>query len=166
MHASAFNRYLVIRTAENRIEFADINSNTGLVVLIVLGVILIVRVIRIIVHAVQIKLLRLPRLAIFWKSIGIGGDLECFLRDDAGNLMMAVSVARRAGKSGDDDFRTEVTDDPNVIAEDLIVIPLRERVFGRFRKTEFVVRREKLLRAIEAARRHQFFCTNDSKRFK
>src|SRR6266566_3907303 len=138
MHASAFNCYLVIRTSKNRIEFAHIDSNAGLVVLIVLSRILIVRVVRIVriiwivIHAVQVKLLRLPRLAVFRKTIGIGGSPECLLSDEAGHLMVAVAVSRRSRESRDDDFGTKVTDDAHKISEDLIMIPLRVRVIRAF----------------------------------
>src|SRR2546427_8210185 len=137
MHASAFNCYLVIRTSKNRIEFADIDPNAGLVGLIGLSSIWIVRVwiiriIRIVIHAVQVKLLRLPRLAVFGKTIGIGGSPECLLSDEAGHLMMAVPVSRRSRESRDDDFRTKVTDDAHKISEDLIMIPLRVRVIRAF----------------------------------
>src|SRR6058998_419280 len=158
MHASAFNCYLVIRTSENRIEFADIDPNAGLVGLIglsriwIVRVVWIIRIIRIVIHAVQIKLRRLPRLAVFGKTIGIGGCPECLLSDEAGHLMMAVPVSRRSRESIDDDFRTKVTDDAHKISEDLIMIPLRVRVIHAFRKTKLVVRRKKLLRMIQTAR--------------
>src|SRR6266566_4953840 len=135
MHASAFNCYLAIRTSKNRIEFADIDSNAGLVVLIGLSSIWIVRVVWIVgvvIHAVQVKLLRLPRLAVFRKTIGIGGSPECLLSDEAGHLMMAVPVSRRSRESRDDDFGTKVTDDAHKISEDLIMIPLRVRVIRAF----------------------------------
>src|SRR5437867_5414955 len=165
MHASAFNRYLVVRTAKNRIEFADIDSNPGLVVLVIL-IILIVRVIRVVLHAIQIKLFRLPGLSIFRKSIGIVGRLERLLRDEASDLMMSMPISRCSSETRDDDLRTKVTDDTHKIPEDLIVVPLGVCIIGAFRKTEFVVRREKLLRMIQAARGHQFFCSNDSERLK
>src|SRR5437879_11535790 len=111
MHASAFNCYLAIRTSKNRIEFADIDSNAGLVVLIglssiwivrVVWIVRIVRIIWVVIHAVQVKLLRLPRLAVFRKTIGLGGSPECLLSDEAGHLMMAVPVSRRSRESRDE----------------------------------------------------------------
>src|SRR5213593_950420 len=162
MHASAFNRYLVIRTAENRIEFTHIDSNAGLVVL----VILIVLIVRVVVHAVQIKLFHLPGLSVFRKSIGIGGSLERLLRDEAGDLMMSMSVSRCSSETRNDDLRSKVADDPYKISEDLIVVPLGVRIISAFRKTKLVVRREKLLRMIQAMGGHQFFCSNDSQHFK
>src|SRR5207249_2051355 len=141
MHASAFNCYLAIRTSENRIEFADIDPNAGLVGLIglsriwivrVVWIVRIIRIIRIVIHAVQVKLLRLPRLAVFGKTIGIGGSPECLLSDEAGHLMMAVPVSRCSRESRDDDFRTKVTDDAHKISEDLIMIPLRVGVIRAF----------------------------------
>ena len=80
--------------------------------------------------------------------------------------MMPMPVSRCSCKTGDDDFRTIVADDAHKISEDLIVVPFGECVISAFRKTKVVVRREKLLGMIQTARGHQFFCTNDSKRFK
>src|SRR5215813_7690118 len=137
MHASAFDCYLVIRTSKNRIEFADIDPNAWLVVLIVLRSILIVRIVRIVgivriiwvvIRAVQVKLLRLPWLSVLGKTIGIGSSPECLLSDEAGHLMVAVPVSRCSRESRDDDFRAKVTDDAHEISEDLIMIPLRVRV--------------------------------------
>src|SRR5205809_5438449 len=172
MHASAFNCYLVIRTSENRIEFADIDPNAGLVGLIglsriwIVRVVWIIRIIWVVIHAVQVKLLRLPRIAVLGKTIGIGSSPECLLTDEAGHLMVAVPVSRCSRESRDDDFRAKVTDDAHEISEDLIMIPLRVRVIRAFRKTKLVVRRKKLLRMIQTARGHQFFRTNDSECFK
>src|SRR5438093_6234209 len=123
MHASAFNCYLAIRTSENRIEFADIDPNAGLVGRIglsriwIVRVVWIIRIIRIVIHAVQIKLRRLPRLAVFGKTIGIGGCPQCLLSAEAGHLMMALRVSRRSRESRADDFRTKVTGDAQELLE-------------------------------------------------
>ena len=79
--------------------------------------------------------------------------------------MVSVSVFGRARETRDDDFRPEVTNDPHVIAENLIVVPLCECVFGGFRKAEFVVRREELFGVIQTPRGHQFLSPDDAQGF-
>src|SRR6267142_373467 len=119
MHASPLARDFVVGPAEIRIEFADIDRHARLVVLIGLVVLVVLVVpIVLVVAPVQIKFLCLPGFSVFRKTVRIGCNLECFLCDDAGYLMMPVPVSRRASKTGNDDFRTKIANDPYIIAED------------------------------------------------
>src|SRR5215475_13580888 len=79
--------------------------------------------------------------------------------------MMAVTISRRSGKTGNDDFGLEVTNDADKIAEHLVVRPFGKCVFGAFREAELVVGREELLCMIETARSKQLFGTNDPELF-
>src|SRR5207245_7649070 len=104
----------------------------GLSSIWIVRVVWIIRIIWVVIHAVQVKLLRLPRRAVFGKTIGIGGSPKCLLSDEAGHLMMAVPVSRRSRESRDDDFRTKVTDEAHKISECLTMIRLRVRVIRTF----------------------------------
>src|SRR5262249_12508827 len=113
----------------------------------------------------QIKLFRLPRLAVFRKTVGICRYFERFLRNDSRNLMLPVTVARGTCILGNNDFRPEIPNHPYVIPENLVVRPLRECVVSALRKAEFVNRSKELLGMIQAARVVQFFGPDDPQIF-
>src|SRR5205823_1023323 len=125
MHASPFSRDFVVGSAEIRIEFADIDADACLIVLVIPVLIVLIVLFVLIVAPVEIQFLCLPGLSIFGKPVGIGSNLERFLCDDAGHLMVPMAVAWCPRKAGDDDLRTKVSNDPYIIAEDLIVSPFR-----------------------------------------
>ena len=115
---------------------------------------------------IQIKLLGLPGLPIFGIQLRIGRRFESFLSDDPGNLMVAMAVGGSAGESRHDDFRPKLPNHTHKVAENLIVAPLLQSFFGRFRKSEFILRRKELLGSVEPSCRKQFFRTDDPKIFK
>src|SRR5437763_9885894 len=78
---------------------------------------------------------------------------------------MPVAVSQRTGKSGNDDFGPEVTNDPYEVSEHLFMRPFRERVLCAFRKTKLVIRGEKLLGMIEPARSVKLFSADNAKSF-
>ena len=150
MQAAALGCDLVKRSPQNRIELANIKDQAGLIV----------------AHPVQIKFLCLPRLPELRKPVGISRRLECFLCDNARYLMVPVTVARRSGKTGNDDFGFEVTNDPDKISKHQLMGPFGERVIRALRKAKLVIGREKLLRMIEPARAVELFGADDAKRLK
>ena len=68
-------------------------------------------------------------------------------------LAAAIAVEHEA----DDDIRADRANHPHVIAKNLLVAPLLERLFDAERETEIDCAREELFRAIEAMCGQQFF---------
>src|SRR5579884_166364 len=80
--------------------------------------------------------------------------------------MMAMTIARGSRKSGDDDLRPELPDDPHVVLQDIIVSPLRQRFRGGLREAEIEVRSKELLGMIEASCGQKLFSADHAERFK
>ena len=106
-----------------------------------------------------VELLRLPRAQAFLDLFGelrrIGRRAKRFERQPRrGLVMLAAAVA--VEHEADDHVGTNRADHAHVVAEDLVVAPLLERLFDAEREAEIDRAREELLGAVEAMRREQF----------
>ena len=176
MQAAALHRYLVIRAAQGRIVFADVDGNASRLrttcLLLATSRLppntlpLTARLLLTASHGIQVKLFGLPRFSIFWKSAGVSRGLEGFLSDDPRDLMVAVPIRRCTRETRNDDLGSELPDHAHKVAENAFASPFLECFIRAFGKSELVIRRKELLCPIEAARGQQFLGSNDAERFK
>src|SRR5947207_2497437 len=122
MQAAALHRYLVIRAAQGRIVFADVDGNasrrrTTCLLLATSRLLLTAS------HGIQVKLFGLPRFSIFWKSAGVSRGLEGFLSDDPRDLMVAVPIRRCTRETRNDDLGSELPDHAHKVAENAFASP-------------------------------------------
>ena len=99
---------------------------------------------------------------LLWKDFGIAGRLECFLRDFAGDLMLAVTVAHRADKRRQHDLRANHAHGKHGVVEHAIVAPLGERLFLRLRKSEIGFGAPQLANAVVLVGLQQLLRANES----
>ena len=115
-----------------------------------------------------IQLPGLPRSKAFLKLFGelgrIGSRLERERRQVSGELMMAMTVSRRAAPSRIDHQRTEHADDPHHVAEDLALVPPLRGLVAPLREAEVERAREELLAAVQPARLQQLLGANHAER--
>src|SRR5262245_29715527 len=79
--------------------------------------------------------------------------------------MMAMPIGRSSAESGNDEFRTELSNHANEIAKQLLTVPLLKGLGGAFREAKLINRSEELLTAIEAPGGEQFLCAYHAKSF-
>src|SRR5207237_4626670 len=83
------------------------------------------------------------------EAIGIGGGAEGFASKNAGGLMIAVSIARRAVEAADDDIGLKFADDANDVGQgDIVAVPLLKSFVGGFGEAEVGDAGEALLHAV------------------
>ena len=97
------------------------------------------------------RLPRLDELQLLREAAGIGRREERFFAEDGGNLVLAVSVLRRAGKAENDHVGTEAANDPHDVGKDALAAPFGESLFRRFGVAEVDGAGEELLCAIDLA---------------
>ena len=77
-----------------------------------------------------------PILQLLGKYLGIAGNFEGFLRDLAGDLVVAVAVAGSADEGRKDNLRPHHAHREHRIVEHAVVAPLGEGLFLRFGEAE------------------------------
>src|ERR1019366_8827261 len=90
------------------------------------------------------------------ENVWVGCRFEYFLRDFAGNLVMAVAIRDAANECGYDDLRPLASHRQHGIVEHAVVSPLCEGLFLRLREAEVSFRSPQLLCAVKLARTQQF----------
>ena len=88
-------------------------------------------------------------LELLGKDVGVGGGFEDFLRDFAGDLVVAVAVGDAADKGGDDDLRALAADGEDGVVEDAVVAPAGKGFFLSFGEAEVDLGAPELLCAVE-----------------
>ena len=90
------------------------------------------------------------------EDVGVAGGFEDFLRDLAGDLVLAVAVGDGAGEDGGDDERAVEADGADGVVEDAVVAPLGEGLFLGFGEAEVDLGAEELVDAHVAVGGEEF----------
>ena len=96
------------------------------------------------------------RLELLGEDGGVGCGFEDFLRDFAGDLVVAVAVGDAADEGGDDDLGALAADGEDGVVEDAFVAPAGECFFLRFGEAEVDLCSPELLGAVVLAGFQQF----------
>src|SRR2546423_440285 len=73
---------------------------------------------------------------------------------------MAMRLLILRTEASDYHIRPEISDHPDDVSENFVVLPDSQRFVSRFRKPEVVRSREELLRMVDASRIEQFLCSD------
>ena len=113
-----------------------------------------------------VELQRRPRLRphaqMLRKTAGIAGSLERLPRQQAGRLVLAVSVRRSSAEHRHNDLGTEGANHPDDVAEQRVSRPVLERFLGRLRIAEVVGPGEVLGRPVHPAGSEQLSRPHDA----
>ena len=106
-----------------------------------------------IANVADVELARLPRQQsrgnLFGETLGIGRGAKCFLGQQSGCLMVAVSIARGAGESRDQHVGAIRANHAHHVGQhQIMAAPLLKSLIGSFRKSEISGAREALLHAV------------------
>jgi len=88
--------------------------------------------------------------------------LERLARQDAGELVLAVTVARRAGEDGNDDLGSEAAHHVEHVAQQRVTRPEPQSLVQRLGVPEVIGAREELARAVDAPGREQLLRADDA----
>src|SRR3954447_23759774 len=75
---------------------------------------------------------------------------------------MAMSLLIVGTEAGDYYIRPEISDHPDDVSENFVVIPDSQGFVSRFRKSEVERSREELPRVVDVSRIEQFLCSNNA----
>src|SRR5882757_7987463 len=106
-----------------------------------------------------------PFLNLFRKALWIAGSAKGFARQDCRCLVVAVSIAARAGETGDQNVGPKSANDSDHVSKrDVVAVPLFHRFVGALGKSKIGDARKALVYAVVAVRSQEFQSAKNAKR--